>query len=226
MDGDGGLRLAPGLPSRVSYVYDLDDPVTTVVDFAVVDALEPPLHQTSVEQRTDVVTFTSQPLASALLVCGIPRVELFAATDGDDTDWHVKLTEVDPQGRSTRIAGGCVRASHAGDLGSPAPVAPGEVCRYDIELDACAHEFSVGVRVRVSITSSDFPWFARGLNRFGGICDLADSRQATNTIACGSPASRLLLPAAHGASPGEPSAEPAPVWRRSRVAQSGGLHVR
>jgi putative CocE/NonD family hydrolase len=196
--GEGALLARPHeASSTVAYVYDPDDPVTTVVDFAV-DELEPPLDQTIAEQRADVVTFTSAPLDEPLLICGIPRLELFAATDGDDTEWHVKLTEVDEHGRSIRFASGCLRASHAEDLAAPAPVTPGEVRRYEIELDACTHELRAGHRLRLAVTSSDFPWFARCLNYFGSIAEQTGPRVARNTIFCGGrqQGSRLLLPVA------------------------------
>jgi putative CocE/NonD family hydrolase len=191
---DGALSSAPPAePSTVAYIYDPDDPVRPAIDFAL-DEMEPPLDQTERESRDDVVTFTSLPLTAPLLICGIPRLELLATTDGDDTDWHVKLTQVDGDERSLQFASGRLRASYANDLGAPAPVKPGEARRYEIALDACTHELQAGHRLRLSVTSSDFPWFARNPNRFSSLSEPVDPRLATNTVLCGPGASRLLLP--------------------------------
>ncbi len=193
-DEDEGLRpTPPDERSTIAYVYDPDDPVRTAVDFAL-DELEVRLDQTECEHRADVLTFTSAPLSEPLLICGIPRLELLAATDGDDTDWHVKLTEVDADGRSMRFTAGRLRASCADDLATPTPVKPGEARRYEIALDACTHELQPGHRLRLSVTSSDFPWFARNPNRFARLSEPVAPRPATSTVFCGSDASRLLLP--------------------------------
>lgn len=197
-DEHGALtRTSPTISSAASYVYDPNDPVRTAVDYTSGDLLEVPVEQTDTERRADVLTFTSSPLDRPLLICGVPSLEMFAATDGEDTDWHVKLTEVHADGRSMRFASGRVRASYADNLSAPSPVNPGEVRHYLIELDACTHEMQAGHRLRVLITSSDFPWFARNPNRFAGPRQPVDPRPARNTVACGNiHVSRLLLPVA------------------------------
>ena len=158
-----------------------------------------PLDQTEVEARPDVITYTSEPLSSEVAISGWAHLELFASSDCDDTDWHVKITDVDPNGRSLKVTQGCLRASYRDSLQQPEPLAPNEVTHFDVELWPTHHAFLPGHRIRVTITSSDFPWFARNVNRFGPINTLADPLVATNTIHHSAVhASRIKLPVARG----------------------------
>jgi len=196
LTGDGALADAPaaaGPAAARDYAYDPLDPVTTAFDLDAA-VWEPPVDMAATEARDDVLLFTSAPLERPLTVHGWPRLALRATTDGEDTDWHVKLTDVTPDGRSLRVAGGCLRASHGASLEQPRPVPPGEPVDYDVELTPIRHTFAAGHRIRLTITSSDFPWFARNLNRFGPIAHQADPRVAVNTIHCGAGGSLLRLP--------------------------------
>ncbi len=198
-----GSALSGDAPTRdegaLSYRYDPTDPVTTPMDFARLSFDEPPLDQAYIERRDDALVYTSAPLSRELVVTGWPHLEMFATTDGDDTDWHVRLTDVGPDGRSLRVTAGCLRAACRESLSEPSPVVPGEVTRYDIELGPTNHAFLPGHRIRLIVTSSDFPWFARSLNRFGKVVELSEPRVATNA-AHSSPAfpSRLRLPVLRG----------------------------
>jgi putative CocE/NonD family hydrolase len=143
-----------------------------------------PLDQGPVEARPDVIAYTSAELTEAFVVSGWPHLELYAASDCDDTDWHIKLTDVHPDGRSLKVTQGCLRGSYRDSLRHPSPLTPGEVHRFDVELWPVHHAFLTGHRLRVTVTSSDFPWFAR---------------VATNSVhhAAAHP-SRLRLPVARG----------------------------
>ena len=177
-------RQAPR--ASVSYRYDpLDAPG---VRFDVEATFwEPPLDLAELEAQPGVVTWTSPPLKQAVTIHGWPHVELFASTDGDDTDWHAKLADVDPDGRSLCVAWGCLRASHTSDpTATPRPLTPGEAVQYEIELTPSFHTFKAGHRIRMVLASAEFPWFARNLNRFGPIADQADPRTAVNTVHHGS----------------------------------------
>ena len=184
------------------YRYDPEDPVTTPLDFGRLAYDEVPFDQAYVEGRDDCLVYTGAPLVRPLTVCGWPRLELFASTDGDDTDWHVRLTDVTPEGRSLRVASGCLRAACRDDLAAPTPVVAGAVTRYEVELGPIAHTFLPGHRIRLLVTSSDFPWFARSMNRFGRVVDLAEPRVAANAVHHGpATASRLRLPVWRGTPP-------------------------
>ena len=84
---------------------------------------------------------------------------------------------------------GCLRASYRASLEDPTPVPADQALMYDIELWPTHHAFLPGHRIRVTVTSSDFPWFARNLNRFEPISTASDPRVAVNTIFHGPQAS-------------------------------------
>lgn len=154
-----------------------------------------PLEQTANEQRPDVLCYTSSPLEKELTVSGWATLQFYGASDGDDTDWHVKLTDVGPDGRSFKVTQGCLRAACRDSLETPAPLVPGQAYRFDVEFWPTHHVFLPGHRMRVTVTSSDFPWFARSLNRFGPVRDQSEPRVAINTVFHGgAQASRLILP--------------------------------
>jgi uncharacterized protein len=202
-DGEQGtLSPAPAAEATRSYRYDPLDPAPTQIDVRNYAIEEVPLDQTAVETRPDVIAYTSELLTEEFVISGWPHLDLFAASDGDDTDWHVKLTDVWPDGRSLKVCQGCRRASYRDSLTDPTPLIPGEVHRFDVELWPVHHAFLPGHRIRLTITSSDFPWFARNLNRFGPLKFQADPRVATNSVHHGGPyASRVILPVERGRIP-------------------------
>ncbi len=190
---------APAGETASEYRYDPDDPATTHMDIRKYPVEDVTMEQTATETRDDVVCFTSDPLTEELTVSGWATLELFASSDCEDTDWHVKLTDVHPDGRSFRVTQGCLRAACRNSLEKPEPLVPGETYRFDVELWPTHHVFLPGHRVRATVTSSDFPWFARSLNRFGHVAELADPRVALNTVRHGGAnASRLRLPVETG----------------------------
>lgn len=202
-DAERSLYLAPGRlqeeppdsEAATEYRYDPDDPAITPMDIRKYPVEDVTMELTATEARPDVVSFTGDPLDEALTVSGWAALELFAASDGDDTDWHVKLADVHPDGRSFRVTQGCLRAACRSSLETPEPLEPGRTYRFHVELWPTHHVFLPGHRIRVTVTSSDFPWFARSLNRFGHIADLAEPRVAVNTLHHGGTApSRLRLP--------------------------------
>lgn len=196
-DGEEGTlgRAPEAAVGERSYRYDPQDPVTMPIDFARLSFDEPPVEQSYAESRPDVLVYTSPVLEEECVISGWPELTLYAATDCDDTDWHVKLTDVTPDGRSLRIASGCLRAACRESLEHPTPVVPGEIARYNVELGPTTHAFLPGHRIRLTVTSSDFPWFARSMNRFGHVAELGEPRVARNTVHHGGVhASRVRLP--------------------------------
>jgi uncharacterized protein len=179
--GERALEDAPGPDGEDAYVYDPLDPAGVRFDVRALP-WEPPLDLRELESQAGVVTWSSAPLEHGVTVHGWGELELFASTDCEDTEWHVKLADVDPDGRSLCVAWGCLRASHAKGLEARTPVVPGEVARYAIELSPAFHTFKRGHRVRVVLASSDFPWFARNLNQPGPIARQSEPRVATNTV--------------------------------------------
>jgi hypothetical protein len=181
---------------KFNYRYDPIDPVPTGLTISRYPLYEDvPLDQTAIEQRDDVLGFTSEPLDFELVISGWPRLELFASSDCDDTDWHVKVTDVDPDGRSLRLTQGCLRAACRNSLEFLEPLELGETYHFSIELWPTHHVLKPGHSIRVSVTSSDFPWFARSLNQFGPVHLLSEAKVAINIVSFGGEfASRLVLP--------------------------------
>jgi uncharacterized protein len=194
--GPGSLLAGrPDGESGDQFRYDPADPVLTGLDVRQYPFEDVPLDQTGNEARDDVLCYTSEPVTEAVTVSGWPSVELYGCSDGDDTDWHVKLTDVTPDGRSLRVTQGCLRAACRDSLNEPAPLAGGQTYRFDVELWPTHHVFLPGHRIRLTVTSSDFPWFARNLNRYGPVRAQAEPRVAVNTVRHGGAyPSRLVLP--------------------------------
>lgn len=154
-----------------------------------------PLDQSINEARKDVLTYTSAPLTEAMTLSGEAHVVLTASSDREDTDWHVKITDVDENGRSLKVTQGCLRACHRNSLETAEAMVPGQRFEFDVEMWPMHHVFLPGHSIRVSITSSDFPWFARNLNSMGPIVKQAEPLIATNTVHHGgADGSRVLLP--------------------------------
>ncbi len=189
------LDVAPLQLSRTDYVYDPLDPVPTGIDVRLYPMQDNPLDQTDVERRSDVVCFTSEVLAEARTVSGWAHVEFYGSSDCDDTDWHVKITDVAPDGRSNRVTQGCLRAACRDSLEELRALVPDEVYLFDVEMWPTHHVFLPGHRIRVSVTSSDFPWYARSLNQFGAVRDQRHARSARNSVWHGATfPSRITLP--------------------------------
>jgi hypothetical protein len=181
--GDGALSVAaPGAEPTDSFIYDPADPVPTAGGPLLGADLGPKL-QGPVEARSDVLVYTTAALTSPLTAMGPIKLVLYAASDAPDTDFTAKLCDVFPDGRSVNINDGIVRARfRAGDLSRPEPIAPGQVYRYEIDLWHTAYVFSPGHRIRVQISSSNFPRFDRNLNTGADIALGTEIKKARQTI--------------------------------------------
>jgi uncharacterized protein len=166
----GGLSPeGPGDEPPDSYVYDPADPSPTVGGPTSLPALflrtnSGPLDQRKVEERPDVLVYTSPPLERPLEVTGPLTVVVHAATDAPDTDFVAKLCDVDPEGVSRILAEGIVRARFREGYDRERPVEPGREYAYAIDLVATSNVFRAGHRIRVAITGSSFPRFDRNAN--------------------------------------------------------------
>ncbi len=192
-----------------AYRYDPNDPVRVPGGLSYEEFYEPSLDESYLADRADVICYSSAPLEAPLLVSGWPRLELFASSDCEDTEWHVKLEDLGPDGRMLRVAAGCLRAVCRESLSYQVPLVRGQVTRFEVELNPVRHVFLPGHRLVLAVTSSDFPWFARNCNRVGRAVDQSNPLIALNSIFHGTGhASCLWLPVieALDAEPGEASA--------------------
>ena len=169
LDGDGTLSTEPpgGEPAD-TFVYDPADPVpTNGGGLCCYPALFPggPFDQTAIERRQDVLCFTTPPLAEDTEVTGPLSVTLFAATDAPDTDFTAKLVDVCEAGDcAVGLIDGIVRARYRQGTQAAVAITPGEVSEYTIDLWATSNVFKRGHRIRIEISSSNYPRFDRNPN--------------------------------------------------------------
>lgn len=186
LGADGSLGSSTGDGSD-SYEYDPMDPVIVATDWNFYATppqqyVPSPIDQRFIERRDDVLVYTSDEMAADLDVAGKPFVSLFASSDCPDTDWVVVLTDVSPEGASTLLCDGKMRARFRESLEYEVLMTPGETYEFRFEMDAMTHTFKPGHRIRVDVTSSHFPIYARNLNTGGPSAEEFEPRVATNTI--------------------------------------------
>ena len=116
------------------------------------------------EQRQDVLAYTSAPVAAPLEVTGPLVVKLFASSSAVDTDFTAKLVDVRPDGYAQNLADGILRTRYRASRMRPSFLTPNQVYDLTIDLWATSHVFLPGHRVRLEISSSNFPRFDRNLN--------------------------------------------------------------
>jgi putative CocE/NonD family hydrolase len=181
--GNGHLTdQPPGDQPADSFVYDPNDPVPTVGGNNLVGAPVGPYDQSELEQRQDVLVYTSEPMKEPLEVTGPVKMVLYASTTATDTDFTAKLVDVHPDGRAMNLCDGIVRARYRQPDKPPELVKPSDVYRFEIDLWVTSNVFLPGHRVRVEVSSSNFPRFDRNPNSgkpFGTDTDLL---AATQTI--------------------------------------------
>jgi len=181
--GDG--KLAPAKPSEEpgdEFVYDPNDPVPTAGGCNLVGCPAGPRDQSQVEKRNDVLVFTSETLKTELEVTGPVKVILYAASTAKDTDFTAKLLDVHPDGRPFNLCDGIVRASRRDSKNEPSLIQPGEVYRYEIDLWVTSNAFLPGHKIRIEISSSNFPRFDRNLNTGEPFGTGSEFINATQTI--------------------------------------------
>ncbi len=166
--GNGQLSasLPTGGAASDQYLYDPNNPVPTMGgnNCCGTPTLAGPKDQRTIEDRKDVLVYTSQPLRELLAIAGPVKMKLFASTDGTDTDWVVKLVDVHPNGFAMNIAEGILRARYRRGTDQVELLKPGEVYEFEVDLVGTANVFLPGHRIRVDITSSHFPQFDRNPN--------------------------------------------------------------
>ena len=160
--------LAPASDSEPDqFIYDPHDPTPTVGG-SIVSYVYPPgsVDVSHVQQRTDVLVYTTERLEHDLDVVGPLRFVLYASSSALDTDFAVRLTDVFPDGRAIQLQNGVLRARYR-EVERPALLQPGHIYRLEIDMWATANRFKAGHRVRIDISSADFPRFDRNSNRGG-----------------------------------------------------------
>ena len=160
LQGDGVLSTEPpDTEPHDTYAYDPTNPngVLWRIDDGPVDDRLP-------STRNDMLCYTSAVLTQALDVVGPVEVTLFAASSALDTDWHVRLCDVHPDGSARFLCHGMLRARFRESFEEPQLMQPGEVYEFRFSADACGVRFLPGHAIRVEVTSSWFPEYDRNTN--------------------------------------------------------------
>jgi hypothetical protein len=166
--GDG--RLAPEPPPeeqpRDYFIYNPHNPVPSVGGRSTGGPGTPtgPFDQSLVEGRNDVLCYTSAVFTQAVEIAGPVVLELYAATSAVDTDFKAKLCLVNTDGRSFNLCEGIVRGRFAFDRRTEKLLEPGQSYRFELDLGSVCAEIRAGERLRLQVTSSDYPAFDRNPN--------------------------------------------------------------
>ena len=168
LNGDGWLSPdAPGEEVPDVYVYNPIDPVPTRGGGLCCDqGFVPPgaFDQRLIEARPDVLVYTTPPLENYMEVTGPITVTLYASTSARDTDFTAKLVDVDESGYARNLTDGIIRARYRTRRAPATLIEPGEVYEYKIDLWATSNLFRKGHRIRLEVSSSNFPRFDRNTN--------------------------------------------------------------
>jgi hypothetical protein len=203
--GDGQLSPeAPGENAADTYLYDPLRPVPSLggrVMLPTTANAAGPVDQRPAESRDDVLCFTTEVLTEPVEVTGHVSLTLFASSSAPDTDFTGKLVDVFPDGRTIFLTDGILRARYRHSLAEAEPLTPDEPCELNLDLSVTSNVFLAGHRIRLEVSSSNFPRFDRNTNT-GGI--IADESAGQVAVAV----NRVL----HG--PGYPSHLTLPVIRR------------
>ncbi len=175
------VRLPSSGPASTSYIYDPNDPVPTIGG-ANLNIDMGPMDQSSLEGRSDVLVFRTEPLVDALETAGEVLVDLWISSDALDTDFVVKLIDEYPDGRSILVCDGIFRARYRDGFERETFLAPDEVVPITVDLWSTAITFGPGHRIGIDISSSNYPRFDVNPNTGEPIHRHTHTAPATNTI--------------------------------------------
>ncbi|MGH9573581.1 MAG: CocE/NonD family hydrolase [Candidatus Acidiferrales bacterium] len=206
--GDGALSTsAESSPESAAdqFVENPMNPVPTLGGQLCCDARHLSVgvqDQASDEARSDVLVYSTPPLAHDLNVTGPVHAELYVSSSAPDTDFVAMLTDVAPDGVSHNIADGIVRMRYRNSLDKAEFVEAGEIYKIDVDLWATSNVFLAGHRLQLDIAGSNFPRFDRNLNTKESPETGAQTEKATNRVYHdASHPSALILPVMSGGGP-------------------------
>jgi uncharacterized protein len=184
--GGGRLTWDPNRDDRADqYEYDprLPTPTTGGAICCSPDIWQwGPLDQRPVEERKDVLVYSTAPLRKNIEVTGPIRVVVYAATSAPDTDFTAKLVDVFPDGYAQILTDGILRLRYRSSLEKPVVAKPGEIHQLTIDAGVTSNMFRAGHRIRIEISSSNFPRFDRNPNTGRPVADETELRVARQKI--------------------------------------------
>ncbi len=184
--GDGGLYRRPVRKAQPDlFTYDPKTPVPTVGGAICCEPkiLPPgPLEQSAVEKRPDVLVYTSGPLNEDVEVTGPVRALLYVSTSANDTDFTAKLIDVQTDGRAFAVCDGIQRLRYRLSLDKPVFVKRNSAYQITIDTGVTSYVFASGHRIRLEVSSSNFPRFDRNLNSSAPNADVTKTIKARQTV--------------------------------------------
>jgi uncharacterized protein len=184
--GDGTLSTAaPKSEVSDSYVYDPKNATPTFGGPLCCDEkhMEPgPRDQRGVENRDDVLVYSTGPLQRDTNVTGLVTATLWVKSSGVDTDFTAKLVDVGPDGFAQDLTEGILRMRYRDSPEHPNFMNPGQIYQITVDLLATSDVFLKGHSIRLEIASSNFPRFDRNLNTGEEVKFAHTSVPATNVI--------------------------------------------
>ncbi|MFQ5526396.1 MAG: CocE/NonD family hydrolase [Thermoanaerobaculia bacterium] len=188
--GDGGLTTSPPTPTGAGVTSDTFpyDPMNPVISLgggvcctggAVTAGV---FDQREREARHDVLVYTSEPLEEPLTISGFVEATLYVSSSAKDTDFSMKLVDVFPDGTAYNLDETIQRARYREGYERQVMMEPGEVYELPVSSMSTSNTFKTGHRIRLEISSSNFPRFARNLNTGGNNYDESEPVVAINTV--------------------------------------------
>lgn len=160
------------------YTYDPHNPAPTVGG-SIVSYVYPAgsVDVSEVQKRQDVLTYTTKPFEHDVDVVGPLRLILYASSSAVDTDFSARISDVFPDGRAIQLQCNVLRARHR-NITESELLHPGHIYRFEIDLWATANRFKASHRLRLDVSSADFPKFDRNSNRGGESGDPISAQQS------------------------------------------------
>ena len=179
---DGGLDRETDAEGSMSFTYDPRDPVPTVGGNNYVESLSSPRDQVTLDARQDILRFVAPPLGQPLRLAGPAEARLCVSTSVDDTAFTAKLVDVDPLGLALNMLDGITLLSRRDGADHPQPAIPGQRYALSISLGQTDWTLAAGHSLRLDISSSNFPRYARHPNQFGPWARISELRDAEQTL--------------------------------------------
>jgi putative CocE/NonD family hydrolase len=198
-NGDGAMaeHAGPSWNPPDKFIYDPEKPVMTMGgQMSTNPEVWGPQDRRKTQERDDVLVYTSPVfLGQDIEVTGPVELKLFASSSAVDTDFTATLTDVYPDGKAIHICEGVRGVRFRESVEHPTPIEPGKIYEYTISLWETSQLFKAGHRIRLEISSSNFPRYARNQNTGLPFGTSAEMKKAEQTIYHdGDHPSRLILP--------------------------------
>jgi len=197
LQSNGKLDVKPptNAQGQSTFIYNPNTPVPTVGGNNLFLPLCGPQLQNSVEDRGDVIVFTTEPLTQDLFLTGQMTATLYVSSNCTDTDFTVKVTDVYPNGASVLLQDGIVRMRWRNGPTQVSLMHPGTIYQVSVDIWSTSFIFNAGHSIRVDISSSNFPRFSANPNNGLTLDKNGPILIAANTIYHNSQyPSQLILP--------------------------------